>query len=166
MKRAWDRRAFVDLMVRAPLFLSVAPAGLAASPGASPGAIPTDQRACMKRLSYLMFPYPEVGDAPYERAAAGIADLVAGRADLAQLVAEGVTQLDGGEAGAWIALDEARQVARLREIEASPFFRWLYQVTIDHLYNDERVWSHIGYEGSSFEKGGYLRRGFDDIDWL
>lgn len=166
MKRAWDRRAFVDLMVRAPLFLSVAPAGLAASPVASAVAIPTNQRACVKRISYLMFPYPEVGDAPYESAALGIADLVAGRADLAQLVAEGVTQLDGGEAGAWIALDETRQVARLREIEASPFFRWLYQVTIDHLYNDERVWSHIGYEGSSFERGGYLTRGFDDIDWL
>ena len=48
----------------------------------------------------------------------------------------------------------------------SPFFRSVYQATIDHLYNDERVWSHIGYEGSSFEKGGYLGRGFDDIDWL
>ena len=29
-----------------------------------------------------------------------------------------------------------------------------------------RVWAHIGYEGSSFERGGYLQRGFDDIDWL
>ena len=166
MKREWDRRAFVDLMVRAPLFLSVAPAGLSASPGASPGALTPGQRACLKRISYLMFPYAEVGDAPYERAALGIADLVAGRADLALLVAGGVGQLDGAQAGAWIALDEPRQVARLREIEASPFFRWLYQVTIDHLYNDERVWSHIGYEGSSFERGGYLTRGFDDIDWL
>jgi hypothetical protein len=166
MKRAWDRRAFVDLMVRAPLFLSVAPAGLGACRAAPPGALTARERACLKRVSYLLFPHPEVGDEPYERAAAGIADLVARRADLATLVAQGVAQLDGGQAGAWTLLDEPGQVARLKEIEAGPFFRWLYQATIDHLYNDERVWSHIGYEGSSFEKGGYLKRGFDDIDWL
>jgi hypothetical protein len=161
----WDRRAFIDLIVRAPLFLSVAPAGLACRK-AEPGAFTVGHRACVKRVSYLMFPYPEIGDGPYERAVAAVADLVAGRADLAALVARGVGQLDGAKAGSWIGLDESRQVARLKEIEAGPFFRWLYQVTIDHVFNDERVWSHIGYEGSSFEKGGYVGRGFDDIDWL
>ena len=24
----------------------------------------------------------------------------------------------------------------------------------------------LGYEGSSFEQGGYLHRGFNDLDWL
>jgi hypothetical protein len=153
-------------MVRAPLLLSVAPAGLGACRTAKRGGFTTDHRACLKRVSYLMFPYPEVGDEPYERAVAGIALLVAHNPDLATLVAQGIARLDGGPAGSWMALDEPRQAARLREIEAGPFFRWLYQVTIDHLYNDERVWSHIGYEGSSFERGGYLDRGFDDIDWL
>jgi hypothetical protein len=166
MRRAWARRAFVDLMMKAPLLFSVLPAGLGACRTASPGAIAERQRACVKRVSYLMFPQPEVGDEPYERTVAGIFELVRRRPGLATLLAQGIEQLDDGQAGSWIALDELRQTARLREIEASPFFRWLYQATIDHLYNDERVWSHIGYEGSSFEKGGYRSRGFDDIDWL
>ena len=161
----WDRRAFTSLLMRAPLFLSVAP-GLEACRQAPPGAFAPHHRASLKRACYLMFPYPELGDGPYERAADGMAQLVISRPDLAALVAEGVARLDGGRAGAWTALDEAAQVARLKEIETGAFFRWLYQVAIDHLYNDERVWSHIGYEGSSFEKGGYLQRGFDDIDWL
>jgi hypothetical protein len=161
----WDRRAFTSLLVKAPLFLSVAP-GLEACRRAPTGALAPQHRASLKRACYLMFPYPELGDEPYERAAAGMAEIVAGRAEQAALVAEGVAQLDGGREGAWLALDEARQVARLRDIEAGPFFQWLYQAAIDHLFNDERVWSHIGYEGSSFEKGGYLRRGFDEIDWL
>ena len=30
----------------------------------------------------------------------------------------------------------------------------------------EEGWKKLGYEGSSAEHGGYLHRGFDDIDWL
>jgi hypothetical protein len=28
------------------------------------------------------------------------------------------------------------------------------------------VWTKLGYEGPSAPEGGYLHRGFDDIDWL
>ncbi len=34
------------------------------------------------------------------------------------------------------------------------------------LYNQKELWPIFGYEGASFDKGGYLERGFDDIDWL
>jgi hypothetical protein len=32
--------------------------------------------------------------------------------------------------------------------------------------SDQRTWELVGYEGPSFGKGGYLERGFDDLDWL
>jgi hypothetical protein len=28
------------------------------------------------------------------------------------------------------------------------------------------AWAHFGYEGSSYEMGGYFDRGFQDLDWL
>jgi hypothetical protein len=34
------------------------------------------------------------------------------------------------------------------------------------LYNQKEVWPKFGYEGSSAEHGGYIKRGFADIDWL
>ena len=34
------------------------------------------------------------------------------------------------------------------------------------LYNQTEIWPKFGYEGSSAEHGGYLHRGFNDIDWL
>ncbi len=34
------------------------------------------------------------------------------------------------------------------------------------LYNQQEVWAILGYEGESASKGGYINRGFDDIDWL
>ena len=34
------------------------------------------------------------------------------------------------------------------------------------LYDNKTLFPLFGYEGSSWEKGGYVNRGFDDIDWL
>ena len=34
------------------------------------------------------------------------------------------------------------------------------------LYSDPEVWELLGYEGPSYDKGGYVDRGFDDLDWL
>jgi hypothetical protein len=34
------------------------------------------------------------------------------------------------------------------------------------LYNNPDVWPKFGYEGASADKGGYINRGFNDIDWL
>jgi hypothetical protein len=28
------------------------------------------------------------------------------------------------------------------------------------------MWKVLGYEGESASKGGYINRGFNDIDWL
>jgi hypothetical protein len=29
----------------------------------------------------------------------------------------------------------------------------------------ETVWPKFGYEGSSWENGGYINRGFNDVNW-
>ena len=34
------------------------------------------------------------------------------------------------------------------------------------LYNQKEVWPIFGYEGEFLSKGGYIERGFDDIEWL
>ena len=42
----------------------------------------------------------------------------------------------------------------------------MHSTTVVALYDDHEVWELLGYEGPSFDKGGYLHRGFDDLDWL
>ncbi|WP_062015613.1 gluconate 2-dehydrogenase subunit 3 family protein [Aureimonas sp. AU4] len=61
---------------------------------------------------------------------------------------------------------EADRVALLREIEQTPFFQKVRGNLVVGLYNQKDLWPLFGYEGSSFDKGGYLNRGFDDISWL
>ena len=34
------------------------------------------------------------------------------------------------------------------------------------LYSNPIAWAHFGFEGEAFSKGGYLLRGFNDLQWL
>ena len=47
-----------------------------------------------------------------------------------------------------------------------PMFETMRSGLVVSLYNQQEVWPIFGYEGESFSKGGYIHRGFDDIDWL
>jgi hypothetical protein len=61
---------------------------------------------------------------------------------------------------------EADRVALLQGIEQTDFFKKLRSDLVVSLYNQEELWPKFGYEGSSAEHGGYIKRGFNDIDWL
>ena len=51
-------------------------------------------------------------------------------------------------------------------MEDSAFFQQIRGGLVTGLYNQKSVWPIFGYEGSSFELGGYIDRGFNDINWL
>jgi hypothetical protein len=69
----------------------------------------------------------------------------------------------GGYAGiGW----ESQRVALLRSVSNSPIFETIRSGLIASLYNQQEVWPIFGYEGESYSKGGYITRGFDDIDWI
>jgi hypothetical protein len=69
----------------------------------------------------------------------------------------------GGYAGVgW----ESQRVALLRTVSSSPTFETIRSGLIATLYNQPEVWPIFGYEGESYSKGGYIKRGFDDIDWI
>jgi len=47
-----------------------------------------------------------------------------------------------------------------------PSFQKIRGDLVVSLYNQKELWPKFGYEGSSAEHGGYIKRGFADIDWL
>lgn len=61
---------------------------------------------------------------------------------------------------------EADRVELLQRIEQTDFFKTIRGDLVVSLYNQKEVWPKFGYEGSSAEQGGYIKRGFADIDWL
>lgn len=61
---------------------------------------------------------------------------------------------------------EADRVRLLHEIEADPFFQKVRGGLVTGLYNNKELWPVFGYEGESAAKGGYIDRGFNDLEWL
>jgi hypothetical protein len=104
-------------------------------------------------------------------AAVGGYDGKAKDAAMRELLEGGVAQLDvesrkrNGAAYIDVAWEDDR-VAVLRVVESTPFFAKLRGDLVVSLYNQKAVWTKLGYEGSSADKGGYIERGFGDIDWL
>ena len=82
----------------------------------------------------------------------------------ARTIEDGVSALNGGRPFAGLSADE--QLETLKEIEGSGFFELVRSTAVVEVYSDQRTWQLVGYEGPSFDKGGYINRGFNDLDWL
>jgi hypothetical protein len=61
---------------------------------------------------------------------------------------------------------ETDRVALLEGMKYSKFFNKLRSDLVVSFYNQHELWLRFGYEGSSADHGGYIHRGFNDIDWL
>lgn len=91
-----------------------------------------------------------------------------------ELIAAGLDDLDRRARAAhgrdYASIDSAVvREALLREIQDSEFFQAVRNTLVVGLYDNQEVWQpYFGYEGSSWEKGGYIGRGYNDlvIDWL
>ncbi|MFQ6004214.1 MAG: hypothetical protein ACE5OQ_01815 [Woeseia sp.] len=123
-------------------------------------------RHSLTQLAFRLFPHDGLDSENYAEVADQLLRRASGDGALAEMLRSGVDRLDDGRPGSWVERSEAQQIARIRDLQASDFFRLMRTTTIEHLYRNPAAWRLIGYEGSSVEYGGYVDRGFDDIDWL
>jgi hypothetical protein len=110
-----------------------------------------------------MFPHDRFPDGPYERCAASIQAAVANDVRLSVQLSQGLQALDEG---GFADLDPGAAHSYLESIAGTTFFETVRSNAITTLYDDREVWAILGYEGPSFAQGGYLHRGFADLDWL
>ena len=118
------------------------------------------------RVIRIAFPHDNLPDAAYERTADSLLDLAVQTNRITLAVANGLDSLDSLPVGDFLGLSVEQAVEHLRAIERTEFFSFVRGNTVLTLYNLPEVWAALGYEGASVEKGGYLTRGFDDLDWL
>ena len=139
----------------------------APTPAALPRGISPEARQTLIRLLRVAYPHPSFPDGPYQRTADAVVDKVGASVFQAVSLTHGLDSLDAAaDGGSFVDLDDAAAYALLREAESADFFKLIRSVAVVSLYNDPETWAILGYEGSSYEHGGYLHRGFDDLDWL
>jgi hypothetical protein len=119
--------------------------------------------ATIVAVARTLYPHDALPDDVYARVGAKLADAACEDPETARTIDEGVAALADPP---FEERDQEEQVDALRAIEGSDFFELVRSTAVVEVYSDPRTWELVGYEGPSFDKGGYLHRGYDDLDWL
>lgn len=134
-------------------------------------ALKPDTMRTLIHMARDIYPHDKLGDRIYASALKGLDSAAQKDKSLLSMLEAGVKNLDDAarKASAPSFKDmgwEADRLELLREIETGEFFQKVRSTLVTGIYNNRDVWSRLNYEGPSAEKGGYLERGFDDVDWL
>jgi hypothetical protein len=170
----YDRRVFLKGAATAVPTVAIATsAGLTISDAWADDAT-TLTPATLKTLVKMardIYPHDFLGDSYYITAVKPWDGKAAKDPEIKTLIVEGVARLDQDANNRhkvpyaqvpW----EADRVVLLQGVEQSAFFQKIRGDLVVSLYNQKEIWPKFGYEGSSAEHGGYIKRGFADIDWL
>lgn len=121
----------------------------------------------LTRLARLLFPHGTLPDSVYDDVVARAFAMTAENPAANDLLLSAEQVLNAQVAdGDWYGADEKVQLAAMEAVHDEAFFPAASNLFMFTLYTHEECWKAIGYPGSSKEYGGYLERGFDDIDWL
>jgi hypothetical protein len=163
------RRALLSRSMAAGA-LAVVGTGFIAAPNAAWAlevtAITEHEMATLLQMARDIYPHDKIGDEYYAVAVKGY-----DAEDKKAMVAEGIAAVDAAATAAghadYLSIGwEEDRVKLLQAMEDSAFFQTVRGGLVTGLYNQKEVWPIFGYEGESFSKGGYINRGFDDINWL
>ena len=145
--------------------------GTSAAWAFEPKAIQPHVAATLVQMGRDIYPHDRLSDKYYAKVIAEFDNKAAGDDELKSMLESGVAELDAAakNSGSGSYLEVAWEIDRvkiLRDMDSTAFFQAIRGSLITGIYNNPDVWPLFGYEGESYSKGGYLERGFDDIDWL
>ena len=127
--------------------------------------------ATLVQMARDVYPHDRFGDELYAAAVKEHDTKAAEDSEHKMLIESGIATLDAearsqGKTGYLNVGWESERLDILKSIEASDFFQTVRSGLVVGLYNQEAVWALLGYEGPSYQHGGYIKRGFDDVNWV
>jgi hypothetical protein len=114
----------------------------------------------------VMFPHDRIPDEFYQHVVQKLDEKAGQNQNLPGFLSEGVEALNALTGTAWFDLPEEAKLAALKRAEQTSFFQTLRSDFVNFFYSNPAIWPRFGYQGPSNEQGGYLHRGFNDIDWI
>ena len=124
------------------------------------------QGDALLQMGKVLYPHKGLPDAVYALLAKDL-DVAAGKdPKTTQMLNEGVAALDKAAGGSFVTASDAKKLEAVKSLEGTPFFNTVRGQCISSLYNNDMAFAHFGYPGASWDKGGYINRGFNDLKWL
>ncbi|GAB2195889.1 gluconate 2-dehydrogenase subunit 3 family protein [Sessilibacter sp. MAH4] len=166
-----SRRQFLNKAGITTVGIGLASSGLFSANTWAAKAVGKKASATLHRMARDIYPHDELDDKYYSQVMLPLADKADNDPQLKEKLLEGVNTLDQ-LSQKYFGKDfvdiksEADRVKVLRAIENSGFFQTIKGNLMMGIYNNPELWQHFGYGGSAWEQGGYIRRGYNDIDWL
>ena len=120
----------------------------------------------LTRMARLLYPHDGIANDVYADVIDDVLSAAADDSSMMEILGNAVTALNAAQNGNWFEIGADDQIKSMMVVENEAFFAAIQGAVMARFYNHPKVWEHIGYPGSSVEYGGYVDRGFDDIDWL
>ena len=122
--------------------------------------------AALMAMGRVLYPHEKLPDAVYALLAKDMDAKAAGDAATAKLLSDGTAWLNKSAGGNFARAKAGRQQEIVRSMEGTAFFNAVRGQCITSLYDNDMAYAVFGYPGASWDKGGYITRGFQDLKWL
>lgn len=130
-----------------------------------------DANVTLLKMARDVYPHDTLEDKYYVKVMSPMAKAAEKDSDLFTLLADGVKSLNKISVEKFsvqfidIKTEKQRHTV-LKALESTPFFQKIKGDLMMGIYNNPDLWPRFGFGGSAWEKGGYINRGYNDINWL
>lgn len=145
--------------------------GLFASGSQAAKKIGEENNRTLLRMARDVYPHDSLEDKYYQKVMLPLAERAETDPALMELLSVGIAALNQESRARYgviylkVSAEEDRVVV-LKAIESSAFFQRIKGDLMMGIYNNPEIWEKFGFGGSSWERGGYIHRGYDEIDWI
>ena len=124
------------------------------------------QASTLLAMARRIFPHRGIDDSCYLKVVEVLDANSKSDPAVAKMLSEGVVALDGSGGTKFADLKENDQIIALEAVQTTPFFQKVRGTELESLYSNPGTWKAFGYQGPAYAYGGYIHRGFNDLNWL
>ena len=125
-----------------------------------------DEGTTLLQMGRVLYPHDKLPDAVYALLAKDLDTAASTDATLAGQLRNGIQELNRLAGGKFVDADDRLKLEAVTAMERSDFFGTVRGKCVTSLYDNDMAYAAFGYPGASWDKGGYITRGFQDLSWL
>ncbi|CAN5269487.1 hypothetical protein BH10PSE17_BH10PSE17_28740 [soil metagenome] len=126
----------------------------------------TQDGQALMAMGRTLYPHKKLPDAVYALLAKDLDAKASADPKVATTLKDGIASLNNSAGGHFDSASAATRLKVVKSMEGQPFFALVRGTCVTSLYDNDMAFAVLGYPGASWDKGGYITRGFQDLKWL